>query len=198
MLPRHGRVRPPFELRLPPRADRDDRYLGQPPLDRRAEPQLRPQRGQPPSRARCRDKRVERPGQAALRGQDQVAPPVDDAIPQLLPLGPQFLTSHIRNPAHSPNNNQCPRARTPPFRPGTSPVPPCTRTPYRAHSTTPTPSRPSCRSAPTTRSNPAAPRGSGNSRVTRCWSTGQIPFTTWVKSIILAGIVLICGRCGLG
>ena len=38
----------------------------------------------------------------------------------------------------------------------------------------------------------------GNSRVTRCWSTGQIPFATWMKSIILAGIVLICGRFGPG
>ena len=38
----------------------------------------------------------------------------------------------------------------------------------------------------------------GNSRVTRCWPAGQIPFATWMKSIILAGIVLICGRFGPG
>src|SRR6185312_9737726 len=119
--------RPPFELRLPPRADRDDRDLGQPPLDRRAEPQLRPQRGQPPPRARRRDKRVERPGQSALCGQDQVAPPVDDAIPQLLPLGPQLFTSHIRNPAHSPNNNQRPAGLH--LTPSSRPVPG-----HRAHS----------------------------------------------------------------
>jgi transcriptional regulator with XRE-family HTH domain len=31
-----------------------------------------------------------------------------DAIPQLLPLGLQLPTPHIRNPAHSPNNNQRP------------------------------------------------------------------------------------------
>src|SRR6185312_14740901 len=131
--------RPPFELRLPPRADRDDRDLGQPPLDRRAEPQLRPQRGQPPPRARRRDKRVERPGQSALRGQDQVAPPVDDAIPQLLPLGLQLLTSHIRNPAHSPNNNQRPAGLH------LTPPPPA---PAPGRPTAPTPSRPSFR--PTT------------------------------------------------
>jgi hypothetical protein len=41
VLARHGRVRPPLEFRLPPRADRDDRDLGQPPLDRRTEPELR-------------------------------------------------------------------------------------------------------------------------------------------------------------
>ena len=38
----------------------------------------------------------------------------------------------------------------------------------------------------------------GNSRFTRCWPTRQIPFATWMKSIILAGIVLICGRRGPG
>src|SRR6266536_6393502 len=38
----------------------------------------------------------------------------------------------------------------------------------------------------------------GNSRVTRCWSTGQIPFGTWMKSIILAGIVLTCVRHNSG
>src|SRR6185312_15737414 len=128
--------RPPFELRLPPRADRDDRDLGQPPLDRRAEPQLRPQRGQPPPRARRRDKRVERPGQSALRGQDQVAPPVDDAIPQLLPLGLQLLTSHIRNPAHSPNNNQRP-AGLHPCHPSPAPRPAPSRATLRRLSARP-------------------------------------------------------------
>ena len=47
LLARHGRVRPPLELRLPPRADRDDGDLGQPPLDRCAEAQRRAERGQP-------------------------------------------------------------------------------------------------------------------------------------------------------
>jgi len=41
VLARHGRVCPPLELRLPPRADRDDGDLAQPSLDRRAEPQRR-------------------------------------------------------------------------------------------------------------------------------------------------------------
>src|ERR1019366_9499611 len=48
VLARHRRVRPPLELRLPPRADRDDGDLRQPPLDRRAEPERGAERGQPP------------------------------------------------------------------------------------------------------------------------------------------------------
>src|SRR6185369_5712966 len=85
------------------------------------------------------DKRVERPGQSALRGQDQVAPPVDDAIPQLLPLGLQLLTSHIRNPAHSPNNNQRPAGLH------LTPPPPA---PAPGRPTAPTPRRPSFRPTP--------------------------------------------------
>ena len=51
-----------------------------PPFDRRAEPELRAERGQPPPSAGRRDERVERPGQAALGGH-QVAPAVDDGVP---------------------------------------------------------------------------------------------------------------------
>src|SRR5579859_7742629 len=96
----HRRVREPLELRLPPRPDRDDRDLGQPPLDRGVEPQRRAERGEPPPGARRGDERVERPGQAALGGHQQAAPAVQDGVPQLLALGPELPPAHIRKTGH--------------------------------------------------------------------------------------------------
>src|SRR5260370_1156928 len=98
---------PPPPPRSRPRArprppDGGDGDLGEPPLDRGVEPQRRAERGQPAPGARRGDERVERPGQAALGGHQQVTPAVDDAVPQLLALGPQFLAPHIRNPGHQP------------------------------------------------------------------------------------------------
>src|SRR5580700_6552799 len=100
VLARHRRVREPLELGLPPAPDGDDGDLGQPPLDRGVEPQRRAEGGQPPSGARRGHERVERPGQAALGGHQQVAPSIEDGVPQLLPLGPELLPPHIRKTGH--------------------------------------------------------------------------------------------------
>jgi hypothetical protein len=88
VLARHRRLRPPLELGLPPRADRDDSDLRQPPLDRRAEPQCRAERGQPPPSARRGDERVERSGQAAVGGQGQSPRPLTMLSRSCWPLGP--------------------------------------------------------------------------------------------------------------
>ena len=64
----HARMRPPLELRLPPRPDRDDGHLQQPTLDRRLEPQRSAEPGEAGADAGREDPRVERAHQRALLG----------------------------------------------------------------------------------------------------------------------------------